>query len=61
MYSWEISNILSYHNNSINSQIFIDICNSSPQIIRIKYDPLSNTYEMWDKDNYWHFQVYKEK
>ncbi len=60
MYPWEISKILENNNYNIDSQIYLHICKSSPQISHIKYDPYSNNFEMWDKENnYWKFTVYK--
>ena len=58
MYSWEISELLQSHDNNIDSQTYIDICNTSPQITRIKYDSYTDKFEMWDNDNYWNFHVY---
>lgn len=58
MYSWEISELLKSHDNNINSQTYIDICNTSPQITRVKYDSCTDKFEMWDKENYWNFHVY---
>ena len=60
MYPWEISKILENNNYNIDSQTYLHICKSSPQITHIKYDPYTNNFEMWDKENnYWKFTVYK--
>ena len=39
MYSWEIQNILQSCNYNIDSNTYIIICKTSPQITRIKYSP----------------------
>lgn len=39
MYSWEIDKIIKKHNYNLPSSVYIDICNSSPQLIYIgQYD-----------------------
>lgn len=58
MYSYEISQILLENNYNIDSETYLHICSTSPQLTRIKYDAWSNTFEMWDKDNYWKFTVF---
>ena len=57
LYSWEISETLKSHGNVIGVKTYIDICNTSPQITRIKYEPFSDTFEMWSNDDYWKFQI----
>lgn len=59
MYSCEIDTLLKSNNYNIDSQTYINICNTSPQLARIKYDPYGNYFEIWTKDNYyWKFTVY---
>ena len=62
MYSSEIEQILKFQYYSIDSKTYTDICNTSPQISRVKYDSFANKYEIWTTDNfYWKFNVYKEE
>ena len=36
MYSWEIDNTIKKYNHSLPSSVYVDIINTSPQIIYIK-------------------------
>lgn len=59
MYSYEIDKIMRESNYNIDSNTYINICRTSPQINRIKYIPFENKIEMWTEDNkYWKFNVY---
>lgn len=59
MYSYEISQLLAAKNNNIDSETYIHICNTSPQIKRGKYNPCENNFEIWTDDNYyWKFTVF---
>lgn len=61
MYSYEINKILESQNYNIDSETYTDICNTSPQISRVKYDPYDNKYEIWTSDNYsWKINVYRK-
>ena len=61
MYSWEITQTLQNVNYNIDSETYINICRTSPQIIDIKYDAYENKFEMRSNDNYyWKFNVYYE-
>lgn len=62
MYSYEIDKTLKSQNYDIDSGTYIDICNTSPQISRVKYDPYNNKYEIWTNDNfYWKINVYRKE
>ena len=62
MYSWEIDEILKNNNFNIDSGTYINICNTSPQINYIKYEPYGQYFEMWDcNGKYWKFKVYKKE
>ena len=52
MYSYEIDQTLESQNYNIDSETYMGICNTSPQISRVKYDPYDNKYEIWTRDNY---------
>lgn len=58
MYSYEIDNKLKSENYNLNTGTYIQICKTSPQIIRIKYEPFENNFDIWTNDNYhWTFKV----
>jgi hypothetical protein len=44
MYSHEIQRILEENNYNIDSETYIDICQSSPQICHVKYDPFQDNF-----------------
>lgn len=61
MYSYEITQIIETQNYNLDSETYINICRTSPQISRVKYDSYSNSYEVWtNDDNYWRFSVYRK-
>lgn len=63
MYSSEIQNILEQNKYRISSNVFFEIFDlaKSTQIIKMKYDPFNNCYEVWTNDNhYWKFTVINE-
>ena len=58
MYSYEIDQILKLQNYNIDSDAYSNICYTSPQISRVKYDPFNNDYNIWTNDNYhWTFKI----
>lgn len=58
MYSYEIDNKLKSENYNLNTDTYIQICKTSPQIIRIKYEQFENNFDIWTNDNYhWTFKV----
>mgnify|MGYP001042865563 FL=1 len=62
MYSSEIDQIIESQYYNIDSETYIDICNTSPQISRVKYDPYDNKYEIWTNDNcHWKINVYRKE
>lgn len=62
MYSYEIDKIIKSQSYNIDSVTYIDICNTSPQISRVKYDPYNNKYEISTNDNYyWKINVYRKE
>lgn len=61
MFSWEINQILESQRYNLDSETYINICRTSPQISRVKYDPYSDSHEIWTNDNnYWKFSVQRE-
>lgn len=62
MYSWELTNYLTEHNCTLNQNEYLHICNTCPQIRRVKYEPYGNYFEIWTDDNgYFKFTVNYEK
>ena len=59
MFSYEISNILASNNYNIDSKTYLKIL-ESPQILGIKYNSFENSFEVWDENNYWKFNVYRK-
>lgn len=60
MYSFEIDELFKNENYNIDSQTYLYIINSSPQINHIVYKPFGDYYEMQSNDGYeWKFKVYK--
>jgi len=62
MYSYEIDQIIKSKNYHINPETYFQICNTSPQILRVKYDPFDNQYKIWTDDSYyWKFNIYRKE
>lgn len=64
MYSWEINDIIKKYNNNIPSSVYMEICDSSPQIIFIKRE-YDNNFKIVTKEedqsyNEWKFGVYND-
>lgn len=58
MYSYEINQTIVSQNYNIDSETYINICNTSPQISRVKYEPFDDIFNIWTDDNYhWTFRV----
>lgn len=62
MYSHEIQQTLEIYHYNINSETYLNICETSPQINQIKFEPYEQCYELWTNDDfYWKFKVYKSE
>lgn len=62
MYSCEIGNVLKLNNYNIDSDTYINICSTSPQITHVKYNLYDQYFEMWTNDGYyWKFNVYRKE
>lgn len=60
MYSHEIENELKNRNYNIDSETYLYICKTSPQITHIQYTPFDNNFHIDTSDNYhFVFTVYK--
>ena len=58
MYSYEINQTIESQYYNIDSETYMDICNTSPQISRVKYEPFEDNFNIWTNDNYhWTFKV----
>ncbi len=60
MYSNEIQQTLESNSYNINSETYLNICSTSPQIKEIKYNSYENCFEIWANDGYWKFTVYQK-
>ena len=61
MYSYEIDSIMKQNDYIIYADTYIDICDSSPQIIRTHYEAFGDYFEIYTEDSYyWKFRVVKE-
>ena len=59
MYSWEIDELLRKNNYEISAHTYLEMIKDSTQLTRIKYNPYSNTFDMWDEHGMcWSFRVY---
>lgn len=61
MYSCEIDTLMKASGYDLPSKSYLEVCNSSPQISRVRYTPYDNFFEIWTHDNcYWKFVVHPE-
>lgn len=61
MFSWEINQIMESNNYNVDSETYLHIIDTSPQIKYVGYKPFGNYFEITDdQDNYWKFTVYKK-
>lgn len=61
MYTWEIQQLMELKNYLINVREYLQICNTSPQIREIKYDPYQNNFIIQTEENYKvYFKVKKD-
>lgn len=61
MYTYEIDNLMKIKNYLISAREYLQICNTSPQIREVKYDPYQNNFMIETDENYKvYFKVKKE-
>lgn len=61
MYSWEIQQLMELKNYLISVKEYLQICDTSPQIREVKYDPYNDNFMIDTKDEYkFYFKVRKE-
>ena len=59
MYSWEITDFLKSRHYEISAYEYSKMLDGSTQIVRVKYNAYSNSFDMWDRDGmYWSFKVF---
>lgn len=62
MYDWEITQILQQNQYNIDSETYLYICSTSPQLNHIKFELYGNYVEMWSEDGtYFRFTVYRKE
>ena len=62
MYSYEIDSIMRSTNYNIDSETYLYILKSSPQITYVGYKSYGDYFEIVDEErNYWKFKVYKKE
>ena len=58
MYSYEIENLMKCKQYLLDIKEYFYVCDTSPQIARIKYNSYCDDFEMWTYDQYyWKFKV----
>lgn len=61
MYSHEIKELLEYKKYLLKVEEYLLICNTSPQINRVKYNAYDDSFEIWTDDKYyWNFKLEKK-
>lgn len=58
MYDWEIQNYLNDKNDSLSSKEYLNLCDTCPQIQRIRYVAFTDTFEIWTDEHFFEFNVY---
>lgn len=62
MYSFEIENLLKERNYVVDSETYMHICKTSPQIVRIVFNKDNSNFYIHTNDNYnFELKVYLEK
>lgn len=52
MYSWEIEQLLKLKNYLLSAKEYLKICDNSPQIVRITYNPYEDSFTIITNDEY---------
>lgn len=62
MYTWEIQKLMELKNYLISVREYLNICNTSPQIREVSYNPYEDKFMIYTEEGYKvHFKVYKEE
>ena len=61
MYSWEIQQLMELRNYLVSVKEYLHICETSPQIRQVSYNPYENDFYIETEDRYkFKFKVKKE-
>ena len=52
MYSWELAELLKLRNYVLDVKEYFDICDTSPQITRVTYNPYNDNIKILTSDRY---------
>ena len=52
MYSYEIEQLLKMRNYLLSVKEYFYICDNSPQIVRVTYNPFDDIFIIYTNDNY---------
>lgn len=62
MFSWEIDSVMKQNNYTISADTYINICSTSPQIIRTHYEAFGDYFEIYTEDRYyWKFRIERKE
>ena len=62
MYSHEIDELIKLRNYLLEVKEYFMICDTSPQIVRVTYNPYNDEFYIKTNDNYeWTFKVRKKE
>lgn len=62
MYSWEIQQLMELRNYLISVKEYFNICDTSPQIREVSYNPYEDNFKIETEDRYkFYFKVKKEQ
>ncbi len=61
MYSWEIQQLMELRNYLLTVKEYFNICETSPQIREVSYNPYEDNFKIETEDRYkFNFKVKKE-
>ena len=62
MYSWEIEQLLKLKKYILDVEEYFKICDTSPQIVRVTYNPFENNFRIITNDGFeWIFEVRRDE
>ena len=62
MYSFEIQKLMELRNYLLSVKEYFYVCDTSPQIVRVSYNPFDNNFNIYTNDNYnFKFKIKKEE